>query len=141
MIQRIQTVYLGVGAAGLIALLFFDVVWQGAASSSQAWFTPAIVVHGGLAAAVAVGAIFLYKDRPRQRKGIVLAQGLTVGLLVVLCGGLYLANALYIRTAEGLDVGMLLTLLLPITAYVLFLLARRGVEKDIKLVRSMDRLR
>ena len=140
MIQRIQTVYLVLGAVALGALLFFGVVWQGAATV-QGWFTPAVVLVDSLAVAVALGAIFLYKNRPRQRQVIVVAQVLTTVLLIVFCGGLYLADALYVRTAQGLDVGMLVVLLLPIVAYVLFLLARRGVEKDIERVRSMDRLR
>ncbi len=140
MIQRIQTVYLVLGAVALGALLFFGVVWQGAATA-QGWFTPAVVLVDSLAVAVALGAIFLYKNRPKQRQVIVVAQVLTTVLLIVFCGGLYLANALYVRTAQGLDVGMLVALLLPIVAYVLFLLARRGVEKDIERVRSMDRLR
>lgn len=140
MIQRIQTVYLVLGAVALGALLFFGVVWQGAATA-QSWFTPAVVLVDFLAAAVALGAIFLYKNRPRQRQVIVAAQALTTVLLLVFCGGLYLADALYVRTAQGLDGGMLVALLLPIMAYVLFLLARRGVEKDIERVRSMDRLR
>ena len=140
MIQRIQTVYLVLGAVALGALLFFGVVWQGAATA-QSWFTPAVVLVDFLAAAVALGAIFLYKNRPRQRQVIVAAQTLTTVLLIVFCGGLYLADVLYVRTAQGLDVGMLVALLLPIMAYVLFLLARRGVEKDIERVRSMDRLR
>ena len=141
MIQRIQTLYLALGAVGLLALLFFEVVWQGAAATSYTWFTPATLGVGGLAAVAALGAIFLYKDRARQRKIIVLAQGLTVLLLIVFCGGLYLGKALFIRTAEGIDLGMLLALLLPLLAYLLFWLARRRVEKDIELVRSMDRLR
>jgi len=62
-------------------------------------------------------------------------------LLITFCGGLYLVDVLSIRTSQGLDVGMLVALLLPIVAYVLFLLARRAVEKDIERVRSMDRLR
>ena len=140
MIQRIQTVYLVLGAVALGALLFFGVVWQGAATA-QSWFTPAVVLVDSLAVAVALGAIFLYKNRPRQRQVIVAAQALTTVLLLVFCGGLYLEKALYVRTAQGLDVGMLVALLLPIVAYVLFLLARRGVEKDIEQVRSMDRLR
>jgi len=140
MIQRIQTVYLVLGAVALGALLFFGVVWQGAATA-QSWFTPAVVLGDSLAVAVALGAIFLYKNRPRQRQVIVAAQALTTVLLLVFCGGLYLADALYVRTAQGLDGGMLVALLLPIMAYVLFLLARRGVEKDIERVRSMDRLR
>lgn len=141
MIQRIQTVYLALGAIALGALLFFGVVWQSAAATAQGWFTPAVVVIDGLAVVVALGAIFLYKNRPKQRQVIVIAQVLTTVLLLVFCGGLYLAGALYVRTAEGVDVGMLAALLLPIVAYVLFLLARRSVEKDIELVRSMDRLR
>ena len=140
MIQRIQTVYLVLGAVALGALLFFGVVWQGAATA-QSWFTPAVVLGDSLAVAVALGAIFLYKNRPRQRQVIVAAQALTTVLLLVFCGGLYLEKALYVRTAQGLDGGMLVALLLPIVAYVLFLLARRGVEKDIEQVRSMDRLR
>ncbi len=140
MIQRIQTVYLVLGAVALGALLFFGVVWQGAAAA-QSWFTPAVILVDFLAAAVALGAIFLYKNRPKQRQVIVVAQALTTVLLIVFCGGLYLEKALYVRTAQGLDVGMLVALLLPIVAYVLFLLARRGVEKDIERVRSMDRLR
>lgn len=138
MIQRIQTVYLVLGAGALGALLFFSAVWQNAA---QGWFIPAVLVVDGLAVAAAVGAIFLFKDRPKQRRVIVLAQILTTVLLLVFCGGLYLEGALYVRTAEGLDVGLLVALLLPIVAYILFFLARRGVEKDIELVRSMDRLR
>ncbi len=141
MIQRIQSVYLVLGAVVLGALVFFGVVWEGAAATAQGWFTPVVVLFDGLAAAVAVGAVFLYKNRLRQRKVIVVAQGLTVMLLITFCGGLYLVDALYVRTSQGLDVGMLAALLLPIVAYVLLLLARRAVEKDIERVRSMDRLR
>ena len=140
MIQRIQTVYLVLGAFALGALLFFGVVWQGAATA-QGWFTPAVVLVDGLAVAVALGAIFLYKNGPKQRRAIVVAQVLTTVLLIVFCGGLKLADALYVRTAQGLDVGTLAAVLLPIGAYILFLLARRGVETDIERVRSMDRLR
>ena len=141
MVQRIQTVYLALGAIALVALLFAGVVWEGAAASTQSWFTAAVVGLGGLTAAVAVLAIFLFKDRSRQRKLIVLAQLTTVLLLVALFGGLYLADALYVRTTQGVDVGMLITLLLPLAAYIMFLLARRAVSKDIALVRSVDRLR
>ena len=141
MIQRIQTVFLALGAIALGALLLSNIVWEGAAAQAHGWFLPVVVGLGGLAALVAVGAILLYKDRSRQRKLIVLAQGLTIFLLVGLYGGMYLADSLYVRTTQGLDVGMLITLLLPILAYVLFLLARRAVSKDIELVESMDRLR
>ena len=140
MIQRIQTVYLALGAVALVALLFMNALWSGAAAA-QGWFTPVVVGLGGLTAAMAVGSIFLFKDRPKQRKVIILTQLITVVLMVVLFGGLYLADALYVRTTEGVDVAMLITLLLPLIAYLVFLLARRAVTKDIELVRSVDRLR
>lgn len=141
MIQRIQTVYLALGAVALVGLLFSGVLWGGAAATEQGWFTPAVVVLAGVAMAVAILAIFLFKDRPKQRKVVILAQLITVVLMVALFGGLYLADALYVRTTQGVDVAMLVTLLLPLIAYLLFLLARRAVTKDIEIVRSVDRLR
>ena len=141
MIQRIQTVYLVLGALALLALLLIDPIWSGAAAQSQAWFAPTVLILGGLAALVALIAIFLYKDRKRQHKVIILAQGLTVLHLLALYLGLYLSNSLYVRTSSGIDVVMLIALVLPLAAYILFLLARRGVKKDIDLVKSMDRLR
>lgn len=141
MIQRIQTVYLLLGVASLAGLLFIDPIWGGAAATTQPWFAPVVLGLAGLAAAVAVAAVFLYKNRERQRTVIVGAQGLTVLLMLALYAGLFLSDALYVRTAEGFDVPMLLGLVLPILAYIFFLLARRGVTRDIELVRSMDRLR
>lgn len=141
MIQRIQTVYLVLGALALLGLLLIDAIWSGAAAQSQPWFAPTVLILGGLAVLVALMAVFLYKDRERQHKVIILAQGLTVLHLVALYIGLYMANALYVRTSAGIDVEMLIALVLPLAAYIFFLLARRGVKKDIDLVKSMDRLR
>ena len=141
MIQRIQTVYLALGVIALVALLFSNVLWTGAAASGQGWFTPVVVALVGVTVAVALVAIFLFKDQPKQRKVVILAQLDTVLLMVVLFGGLYMADALYIRTTQGVDVAMLITLLLPLAAYLLFLLARRAVTKDIALLKSVDRLR
>jgi hypothetical protein len=39
------------------------------------------------------------------------------------------------------DWGKAAMLAMPILAYVFFLLARRGIDHDIELVESMDRLR
>lgn len=141
MIQRIQTVYLLVGAAALIGLLFVDALWASGVAERQAWFPPAVFVLGGLAVVVAVIAVFLYKQRERQRTVVVAAQVLTVLLMGALYGGLYLADVLYVRTAEGWEAGLLVGLFLPILAYACFTLARRGITRDINLLRSVDRLR
>jgi hypothetical protein len=59
----------------------------------------------------------------------------------VLYGGLYLTSELTFSGPEGIRWGHTTALLLPIAAYVFFYLARRGIDHDIELVESMDRLR
>ena len=141
MIQRIQTVYLILGVLALAGMFFIDPFLYGVAAEMQIWFTPTVLGLAGLAGVVALVAVFLYKDRKRQRSVIMGAQLITLVLLVALVLGLILADALFIRTVEGIDVELLIGLILPAAAYLLFMFARRRVTKDIELVRSMDRLR
>lgn len=142
MIQRIQSVYLLLGALALAALCFFETLWSSAPAQEWGWFTPAAFVLVGVAGIAAVAAIFLYQDRSRQRTVVLAAQIFTMLLVVLLFGGLYGQGALGVRTAGGgVNVGRLVALLLPVVAYVFFFLARRAIESDMALVRSMDRLR
>ena len=141
MIQRIQTVYLILGALSLAGLLLVDALWDGPAAQLYGWFAPSVLITAGLAALAGVIAIFLYKDRKRQQKVVGLAQGLTLLHAIVLYGGLYWAGTLSVRTPEGLSVERIIGLVLPLLAYVFYALARRSIQKDIELVRSMDRLR
>jgi hypothetical protein len=46
-----------------------------------------------------------------------------------------------VRAAGGINWTKAAMLGLPILAYLLFFLARRGIDHDIELVKSMDRLR
>ena len=140
MIQRIQSIYLLLGALTLLALLLFDDIWQGAAAV-QAWFSPVLLVLIFLTVAIAIGAIFMYKDRKRQRSAVVVAQFLALVLLAVFYLGLYLVGALGVTVAGVVDTARVVALLLPVVAYIFFYLARKGIERDIALVRSMDRLR
>ncbi len=141
MIQRIQTLYLALGAIALMVIAFMPVIWQGLAAELYNWFVPTTL--GGIAAAsaVAVWSIFMYEDRPRQRKFVLGAQLLTVLVFLIIGGGFYLAGALDVQPEGQLDWGRLLALLLPGVAYFFFWMARRAIESDIELVRSMDRLR
>lgn len=141
MIQRIQSVYLLLGAIALVADVFLDSLWQSRAAVAYVWFEPAFVGLSLIAAAIASVAIFLYKDRKRQRRVVVGVQMGVVLALLVLYGGLYLSGGLNVRTGGALDINKLIMLGLPVVAYLLFFLARRGIEHDIELVESMDRLR
>ena len=136
MIQRIQSVFLLLAAVALAALLLTDLVHTG--SGLTRWGT---LLFGVPAFAGAGGAIFLFKDRYRQHRLIVATQICAILVVVVLYGSLYLQGALYVRTTAGLDVARLVTLVLPLAAYVFLTLARRGVTRDIRLIESMDRIR
>jgi hypothetical protein len=141
MIQRIQTVYLALGALALAALGLFEMPWSSAAAATYAWYVPSLIGLMVLTGGAAIWAIFLYEDRDTQRSVVVGVQVATVLLAGVLYGGLYLTSELTFGGPQGIDWGRTVALLLPVLAYLLFFLARRGIDHDIELVKSMDRIR
>lgn len=141
MIQRIQTVYLALGAIALLSTAFFQDPWSSAAAESFQWFLPSLIGLLSASTLTALGAIGLYMNRKKQRKVVVGAQTLTVAYLIALYTGFYLSGELVLRTANGVKWGTTIVMLLPVAAYILFYLARRAIHSDIELVKSMDRLR
>jgi len=141
MIQRLQSLYLLFAALFAALVLVVGDAWFSVITPVYPWLTLAVPVIAGLTALVALVAVFLYKDRKRQRSIVLAAQWLDILLVLAMGGGI---AALVIGDSAALGAGatlVFLTLLLPVVAYVFLRLARRGVEKDIALVRSMDRLR
>lgn len=141
MIQRIQSLYLLIGAIALLAIFFLDYPWDTQAAEAYGAYGPALIVGTLATAGVAIGAIFLYNNRPRQVTVVVAAQGLTFLTALLLYGPLFLTGELTVRVDGALAWGRIAALTLPAVAYVLFLLARRAIKADIELVKSMDRLR
>jgi len=141
MIQRIQTVYLLLGALALGAIGFFDVPWGDPATRQYAWFVPTLIGLLAVTTLTALGSIFLYDRRKTQRTVVYGVQLLTIVFAGVLYGGLYGAGTLTFTDPTGILWGRSVVLVLPIVAYALFRLARRGIESDIELVESMDRIR
>lgn len=141
MIQRIQTLYLALGAIALFATAFFSDPWSSQAAESFTWFLPAVIGLLTVSGLVGLGAIGLYTNRKKQRKVVVGAQVMTVAYLIALYTGFYLSGELVLRTASGVKWETTTVLLLPVVAYILFYLARRAINNDIELVKSMDRLR
>ena len=140
MIQRAQSLYLLLAA--LLVGLFFLVGdgWQLFVAPAFAWANPLALVLGGLTAVAALVAVFLYRDRAQQRKVIAAAQWLDLGLVLVLVGTLAV-RAFGPEPATTVPYSTFWAVLLPLAAYVALRMARRGVEQDIALVRSMDRIR
>lgn len=140
MIQRPQSIYLLLGAALLAAFVALGHVWSPGVSGMYPWLGTVTYVLAVLTAAVALGAIFLYKDRARQRRVIGAAQALDLLLVLPLLVGLYSTTS-DATVAEGTAYESYLVALVPLVAYVLLRMARSGVDRDISTVRSMDRLR
>lgn len=141
MIQRVQSIYLFLGSLALLGTVFTDVMGgsaEGPTVESVAWLPIVISALGGVIFLGAIGAIFLYQQRQNQRKVILAVQILTLIFLAVVFVGLYLEGRF---VSLGGNFGLIIGIVLPMVAYLCFFLARRGVEKDIKLIASMDRLR
>lgn len=141
MLQRKQSVYLLLGSLSIVAMLFFDGIWETPAAETLVWYVPSLIVTGIVVVVVALVAIFMYGNRLRQQQVVVAVQVLTLIFMVLLYGGLFLTGVTT-QIAEGaVEAPTLIGLVLPILAYVFFYLARKGIQADIDLVRSMDRLR
>jgi hypothetical protein len=142
MIQRIQSVWLLLAAAcGFLtteapifsARLANNTAYNLMANSSLLLFA---ILMG--AACVSLIAIFLFKKRPVQLRLCV------IGILLAV-----IAIALQVRDVEqykSATAGLVSGTwqwggLLPILMIIFFILAARGIYKDQKLVKSLDRLR
>lgn len=141
MIQRIQSIYLILGALCLAGIGLFDILWEGQAADTLVWYIPGVALFGAVTAVSAIVAVFLYTNRRKQLKLVVAVQVMTIIFAVIFYGGLFLAGEFYVLRRGADDLPRLLYFLLPVIAYIFFYLARRGIQRDIKLVKSMDRLR
>jgi len=121
MIQRIQTVYLFFVFCLMATLVFIPF--------SSSW---TVSLDVGVVAVLAIINIFLYRKRSLQIK-------ISYVMLLLLA----LAYILYfILNRQPLQFsGIRYTFIFPFIAAVLIYLAIRGIKKDEKLVRSLDRLR
>ncbi|MEM8907665.1 MAG: DUF4293 domain-containing protein [Bacteroidota bacterium] len=146
MIQRIQTLFLLLAAAAAFALFAFPFASTAQAVESSAMFADGLYdisdslglqILFCLAGILAFVSMLLFKNRKTQ----LLVSRMAIVANVI---GLVLAIMLFVRDRDTLgpanpDDG--LGLYLPILFLVFVLLAIRFINKDEKLVRSMDRLR
>lgn len=143
MIQRIQTVWLVLAAfsAAMGGIMLGNVV-NGVPGNTavtptmEEWLALGVFSVVGV---LSVLAVVLFQQRNRQRKLILAAQYLA---LLGIVGVFY---QIFVRAdvalAQLAPWNMWLGPALAVATYPLLWLARRGVEADIKLLQSVDRLR
>ncbi len=137
MIQRIQTLYLALVVAAL-ALFLTSSLPTASGSDWQAY----LIFGSGLAAlALALVALMKFKQRERQRTFVTAALAVQLVFSAMTYGSLYFSNNLHVQDGGDLDVTRITFLLLPVAAYLFTRLALLGINRDIKIVRSANRLR
>lgn len=151
MIQRIQSVWLLLAAIFMSALFYVDVysVLVPSAVDMPAKmvqdYTSVVSIKNnflalGLTAAstlLSLITIFLYKKRKQQTSLIWLNIILCIGLVFWLYAGLNNFWSAYPENGGHIWLG----LFFPVVAVFLLLSALRGIRKDEKLIKSLDRLR
>jgi hypothetical protein len=139
MIQRIQSLWLLAAAACEILTFKFPFYSGNKAEAGQPVQYTSLIASGSflilsLTAILFIGAffiLFLFKKRKLQFR-----LGLLAFVLSLLNIFLY-----YRQTSQFINGTYSITSLLSLAVPVLFLLAARGISRDEKLVKSMDRLR
>lgn len=150
MIQRIQTVYLLLAVAALLACLCLPI----GSVEPQGMGVSALLYNLGLAQGmgfdaspipfaclVVTGAltlltVFQYRHRARQMRLCVACIA-----LCVLWYAYYLFSALVSLPTGGATFHVRFAACLPLVAIILLALAHRGIKADDRLVKSMDRIR
>jgi peptidoglycan/LPS O-acetylase OafA/YrhL len=135
MIQRIQSIYLLLAAAANFSLIGLPMASAPNAFGDSLLTSAdhiALLILFALGGGLAAIAIFLFKNRPLQSK-------ISLGVAILALLAAIAAGSLYFPVAEAAS-PQIGAALLPVII-VLALLANARINKDEKLVRSMDRLR
>lgn len=145
MIQRIQSIFLLL--ASITFFLQFVFNFATSSESTQGVFSdkiynisdnPILLGLAILGGAIALLAIFLFRNRPLQLRLSYLVIVLCI-LLPVLAFVLVLTEGKALPT--GVEINEGIAIFLPIPGLITTFLATKYINKDNKLVKSMDRLR
>lgn len=159
MIQRMQTVYLLFAAASAVLLFFYPIAEFGDGISSTyyvklyifklidyvpgneslfpAAFLYPLVVLNSLVAIISLASLFMFKKLMAQLKLIRIGLFLNIALIAAI----FFFYTNQVSKAVLDDPAYQFGIYLPIITLLFIILAMRGVQKDIKLIRSADRLR
>jgi len=137
MIQRIQTLWLFLAALMCAGLFYFDIYRSGLETIRVNDHYPSLLLAIVITALPLV-SIFMYKNRTRQRNMVLISMLLTIGFIALV---LMRVTNLNDGSSAPADGTYWIGSVLPVIAVVFLVLAIRGIRKDNKLVKSLDRLR
>lgn len=146
MIQRIQSLYLLLAAAAGIGTWFLN-IWKATLNNgttqyfnAQSSFVVFLILM--LVVGLALFTIFLFKNRKLQFKLIILNILLSLGVVALEYFEVQdMANKLQATNQVISTSSYLPGAFLPVLIVIFLVMAARGVYKDQKLIKSLDRLR
>lgn len=145
MIQRIQSIFLLISSGSFFGQ--FAVPFASSSNAGPNYFSDLMYnIHDNIGmlimaivgGVIALGAIFLFKNRQLQLRMSYLVIVLSI-LLPALAILLFFRSGNTMDSVVGIEDGI--GLYLPIVGVVFGALSSRFIQKDQKLVKSMDRLR
>lgn len=145
MIQRIQSLWLFLAALVNSGLFLFD-IYHGHVMTNGVDTVVSmrindkfhLVIMALVIVVMPLVAIFLFKDRKRQRMVTVLSIIFSLSFLATMLLRTSKFSEVYPAATNG---SYWIGSVLPVISVVFMVLAIRGIAKDEKLVRSQDRLR
>ena len=141
MIQRIQSLWLLIVALAAFATYTLTLYVGKLADGTERTFLLAdnflLVIFIILLGALAIVCIFLYKNRKLQFRLSVLGVIFSIAFLFIE----YLKVEQFKTDNKIVNGSYQIGALLPVIMIIFFILAARGIYKDEKLVKSLDRLR
>ena len=135
MIQRIQSLYLGLVALLAALVPMWLPLWETQGTVLYAYDHPWIKILFIGVAVLAVLSLFRFKDRKQQF--VLNRLNLLLNLILL---GVFVYHSLNLSGETAVSekgIGMLI----PIFSIVLLVLANKAIKKDEDLVKSVDRLR
>lgn len=135
MIQRIQSIWLLLAAIVMAGIFYFPIYKYPETLPVTIGNNYLAIILAALSIILSLVAIFSFRKRKNQKKLV---------WLDILCCVLLLAWLYYSGTTEAaVQPGgyFWIGAFLPLMSIVLLLMSLRGIQKDEKLIKSMDRLR
>ncbi len=157
MLQRIQSLYLLLASIMMAMLLFFPIAdfWGNisyqlsafsfgdispeASSPFSSGFTIPVLVFVIALSTLPLLAIFMYRKRRHQMKMVRVIMALLIAFLILVF--FYYIPTIENQIALEADYVTAKGMFFPVASIVFLTFALRGIRKDEKLVKSMDRIR
>ena len=153
MIQRKQSLFLLIGTI-VMALLYFFPIAEFMVGSTNYYFNfieiassidgekelvgqvYPVTVLLSIIVLVSWATIFLFKNRPLQLRLITINVFFKIGFLILV--GFYIYK---LSNAFDSELYLQMSFIYPVIAIVLDIMASKGIQKDLNIIKSYDRLR